>query len=414
MYKNQDIGVLKKKKDWISIIDLGYNSAKISIYNIYKNGYYSKKRQYQDYIQIGHNLLKNNNIIESNNIERVIKFLNNFKNESKQLKLDTVIPIATSAVRDADNGNDVVKRIKKWTGFEFNVLSGLEEGFFSYLGAQSSMNIPNAIFFDLGGGSIEIIHVENFKIKKIICLDLGVLRLFDNFVSLDGKPETTQSNYAQLEDYLVKNMPTKDQFNIDRLADYKLVGVGGTIRTIYKFVSGIFKIIPSFSYNSHISLTKKMIDLSNSVFKGLSQEELMRIKLIDPRRSKTITIGSYIIKILMENFGFDDLLVCTSGLREGILENYLYLNMNKKYRLKKKFIELNYGSLSSIEYSSYINRIQTKVQEKQQQLKEQEAEVDGGVRQYNKKNSSFANVLYEPYRENFPLKIGISKLNKLQ
>jgi exopolyphosphatase / guanosine-5'-triphosphate,3'-diphosphate pyrophosphatase len=413
LYKNQDIGVLKKKKDWISIIDLGYNSAKISIYNIYKNGHYLKKRQYQDYIQIGHNLLKNNNIIESNNIERVIKFLNNFKNESKELKLDTVIPIATSAVRDADNGNDVVKRIKKWTGFEFNVLSGLEEGFFSYLGAQSSMNIPNGIFFDLGGGSIEIIHVENFKIKKIICLDLGVLRLFDNFVNLDGKLETTQSNYAQLEDYLVKNMPTKDQFNIDHLADYKLVGVGGTIRTIYKFVSGIFKIIPSFSYDSsHIALTKKMIDLSNNVFKGLSQEELLRIKLIDPRRAKTIAIGSYIIKILMENLGFDDLLVCTSGLREGILENYLYLNMNKKYRLKKKFIELNYGGLSSIEYSSYINRIQTNEQKKQQ-LEEQEDEVDND-RQYNKNNNSFAKVLYEPYRENFPLKIGISKLNKLQ
>ncbi|MGN6558970.1 MAG: hypothetical protein ACTHJ2_00430, partial [Candidatus Nitrosocosmicus sp.] len=114
----------------------------------------------------------------------------------------------------------------------------------------------------------------------------------------------------------------------------------------------------------------------------------------------------------MENLRFDDLLVCTSGLREGILENYLYLNMNKKYRLKKKFIELNYGSLSSIEYSSYINRIQTKEQKKQQ-LEEQEDKVDC-VSQYNKKNNSFAKVSYEPYRENFPLKIGISKLNKLQ
>jgi exopolyphosphatase/guanosine-5'-triphosphate,3'-diphosphate pyrophosphatase len=280
------------------------------------------------------------------------------------------------------------------------------------------MNIPNGIFFDLGGGSIEIIHVENFKIKKIICLDLGVLRLFDNFVSPDGKLETTQANYAQLEDYLVKNMPTKDQFNTDHLLDYKLVGVGGTIRTIYKFISGIFK-ISSFSYNSaHIALTKKMIDLSNSIFKGLLQEELVRIKLIDPRRAKTITIGSYIIKILMENLGFDDLLVCASGLREGILENYLYLNMNKKYRLKKKFIELNYGGLSSIEYSSYINRIQTNGQKQQQQhqLEEQEDYEgdDNNVSQYENKNNSFAKVLYEPYRENFPLKIGISKLNKLQ
>ena len=57
------------------------------------------------------------------------------------------------------------------------------------------------------------------------------------------------------------------------------------------------------------------------------------------------------IKILMEKLGFDKVMVCPSGLREGILENYLYLNMDKKYRLKKKFIELNYNDLTSIIHS---------------------------------------------------------------
>ena len=68
-------------------------------------------------------------------------------------------------------------------------MSGFEEGFFSYLGAQSVMHVPNGIFFDLGGGSIEIIHVENFKIKKIICLNLGALRLNEDFVKFNEKLE---------------------------------------------------------------------------------------------------------------------------------------------------------------------------------------------------------------------------------
>jgi exopolyphosphatase/guanosine-5'-triphosphate,3'-diphosphate pyrophosphatase len=83
-------------------------------------------------------------------------------------------------------------------------------------------------------------------------------------------------------------------------------------------------------------MTKKMVDISNDVFKRLSQDELSQIKLIDPQRSRIITTGSCVVKILMEKLGFDDLLVCPSGLREGILENYLYLTMDKKYRLKKK------------------------------------------------------------------------------
>lgn len=305
MYKDSTVAVKKKKED-LSIIDLGYNSIKISVYNVYKNGQYSKKDQQQEYVQIGHNLSKNNNIIKSQNVERVIKFLNKFKDESKQMKIDTVIPIATSAIRDADNGKEVVKQIKKITGFEFNVLSGLEEGFFSYIGAQSKMHVPNGIFFDLGGGSIEIIHVENYKIKKIMCLNLGALRLTDRFEQFNEQRQQQieeETRYYQLEEYLYNHLPSIEQFDLDKSMNNKLVGIGGTMRTLYRFVSGIFKISPHFSYN-HITMTKKLIDLSNDVFKRLSQNELLQIKLIDQQRSKTITPGSCVIKILMEKTGF--------------------------------------------------------------------------------------------------------------
>jgi exopolyphosphatase/guanosine-5'-triphosphate,3'-diphosphate pyrophosphatase len=353
LYKNLVAAKKKKVKD-ISIIDLGYNSIKISIYDVYKNGHYSKKGQQQEYVQIGHNLYKNNNIIESQNIERVIKFLNKFKDESKQMKIDTVISIGTSAVRDANNGKEVIKKIKKNTGFEFNVLSGFEEGFFSSLGAQSVMHVQNGIFFDLGGGSLEIIHIENYKIKKIICLNLGVLRLSEKFVKFNEKLEEEETRYKQLEDYLYEHIPTIEQFDLDISMDTRLVGIGGTIRTLSKFISGIFKISPPFSYN-HVILSKKIVHLSNDIFKKLSQDELLKIKLIDPQRSKTITTGSYVIKILMEKLGFDEILVCPTGLREGILENYLYLNMDKKYRMKKKLIELNYNGLSSIICSNNLD-----------------------------------------------------------
>jgi exopolyphosphatase/guanosine-5'-triphosphate,3'-diphosphate pyrophosphatase len=389
LYKNPDLKGEKKKKEQISIIDLGYNSIKISLYYIYKNGHYSKRNQQQDYIRIGHNLTKNNNIIESQNIAKVVKFLNKFKDKSKQMKIGTVIPIATSAIRDAINGKEVVKKIKKSTGFEFNILSGFEEGFFSYLGAQSVMHVPNGIFFDLGGGSIELIHVENFKIKKIVCLNLGTLRLNDDFVKFNEKLEE-ESNYHQLKEYLYQNIPTLEQFDLNLSVNNKLVGIGGTIRTLCKFIYGIFKNSSSFSYD-HILLTKKLVDHSNNFFKGLSRQELLSLKLIDPQRSKNITTGSFIIKVLMEKLGFDKVMVCPSGLREGILENYLYLNMDKKYRLKKKFIEINYTGLSSIIHSNYNRPL------------------------FRAEIRSFPNqeVLSKQYREDFPLKINISKLNKI-
>jgi exopolyphosphatase/guanosine-5'-triphosphate,3'-diphosphate pyrophosphatase len=392
---NNLVAVKKKKVKDISIIDLGYNSIKISIYSVYKNGHYSKKGQQQEYVQIGHNLYKNNNIIESQNIDRVIKFLNKFKDESKQMKIDTVISIGTSAVRDADNGKEVIKKIKKNTGFEFNVLSGFEEGFFSSLGAQSVIHVSKGNFFDLGGGSLEMIHIENYKIKKIICLNLGVLRLSEKFVKFNEKLEE-ETRYNHLEDYLYKHMPTIEQFDLDISMDTRLVGIGGTVRTLSKFISGIFKISPSFSYN-RVILNKKIVDLSNDIFKKLSQDELLKIKLIDQQRSKTITTGSYVIKILMEKLGFDEVLVCPTGLREGILENYLYLNMDKKYRLKKKLIELNYNGLSSIVRSNNLDHA-----------------LNCGVNSSYISHSHSFDSLDHQHDEKFPLKIISAKVNKIK
>jgi len=120
-------------------------------------------------------------------------------------------------------------------------------------------------------------------------------------------------------------------------------------------------------------------------------QELLSLKLIDPQRSKTITTGSFIIKVLMEKLGFDKVMVCPSGLREGILENYLYLNMDKKYRLKKKFIGSNYTDLTSIIHANY-NRPLFR------------AEI---------RSIPAQKVLPLLYGEDFPLKINISKLNKI-
>ena len=386
MYK--DPIAVKKKKESLSIVDLGYNSIKISTYDVYKNGQYKKQGQQQEYIQIGYNLLRNDNLIDDQNVERAANFLKKSKDDLKQIKNNTVIPIATSAVRDADNGKDVVKTLKKKSGLEFNVLSGLEEGFFSYLGAQSIMRTPNALFFDLGGGSIEIIQVQDYIIKKIICLNLGALRLTEKFVKFDEKLED-KSSYGLLEKFLYANMPTIDQFDIDdkTVRDIKLVGIGGTVRAIHKFILGIFQRPIPLSHN-HATMTKKMVDLSNDVFKRLSQEELMQIKSVDKQRSKTITAGSCVVKVLMDKLGFDDLLVCPAGIREGILENYLYFSMDKKHRQRKKFIGLNYVNVNSIIYSDSLDRFSKN----------------------NVKPSPI--VLFGSQGENFPKKIISTKLGK--
>lgn len=349
------------KKESLAIIDLGYNSIKISTYDIYKNGHYKKQYQKQDYVQIGSELIRNDNIISDKNVDRTIKALDNFKKDLKAKNIDVVIPIATSAVRDASNQKLVLDTLEDSTGFLFNILSGPEEGFFSYLGAQSYMHIPNGLFFDLGGGSLELMYVQDFRILKTICLDMGVLRLSEEFINYNNGVEESKPwsniNYERLEKSLVENIPSKFQLSLGRSPDTKMVAIGGTIRAIYKFMSHMIDISPSV-YHSRAVLDKRMITLANTIFKGLSIEELSKLKSVDPERAKTITTGSFIVKILINKQNFNNLLVCPTGVREGVLEYYLYFRMDKKYRSRKKFIKVNCEPLFAIE-SSRKNPIST-------------------------------------------------------
>ena len=350
-----------RKKESLAIIDLGYNSIKISTYDIYKNGHYKKQYQKQDYVQIGSELNSNDNIISGRNIDRTIKALDNFKKDLKEKHIDIVIPIATSAVREASNQKFVVNTLEDNTGFLFNILSGPEEGFFSYLGAQSYMHIPNGLFFDLGGGSLELMYVQDFRILKTICLDMGVLRLSEEFVNYNSGIEESKPwsdiRYKRLEKSLIENIPSNDQLSLERSSDTKMVAIGGTIRAIYKFMSTIMDLSPSV-YHSRPVLDKRMITVANTIFRALSIEELSNLKSIDHERAKTITTGSFIVKILIDKQNFNNLLVCPTGLREGVLEYYLYFKMDKKYRSRKKFIQVNCEPLFAIE-SSRKNTLST-------------------------------------------------------
>ncbi len=343
-----------RKKESLAIIDLGYNSIKISTYDIYKNGHYKKQYQKQDYVQIGSELNSNDNMISDRNVDRTIKALDNFKKDLKEKNIDVVIPIATSAVRDAVNQKFVVDTLEDNTGFLFNILSGPEEGFFSYLGAQSYMHIPNGLFFDLGGGSLELMYVQNFRILKTICLDMGVLRLSEELVNYNSGIEESKPwsdiNYKRLEKSLIENIPSNDQLSLERSPDTKMVAIGGTIRAIYKFMSHMMDLAPSI-YHSRATLDKRMITLANTIFRELSIEQLSKLKSVDPERAKTITTGSFIVKILINKQNFNNLLVCPTGIREGVLEYYLYFRMDKKYRSRKKFIKVNCEPLFAIESS---------------------------------------------------------------
>ncbi|MGC2598962.1 MAG: Ppx/GppA family phosphatase [Nitrososphaeraceae archaeon] len=302
----------------ISIIDLGYNSIKLANYKVQRGLY---KAYFQEGIKVkaGDDLVTTGNIARKS-IQRTVDALKMFRDIIKFESIEHVIPVATSAVREAGNREKFLKELKEETEFQFRVLSEEEEALYSYMGALNSICIPTSLFFDLGGGSLEIVYTENFNVKKLVSLPFGVLRLSQKYgISNSQYTMFDKKGYEKMNDYIIKNLPSRKDLNLS--PDTSLIGVGGTLRAIARYDQEVSKYALHKIHNYHID--SKSVELINNQFSKMTPHELANIEAIGKDRAETITTGSCIIHLLMQELRFDKIIVSSQGLREGVLLSFL-------------------------------------------------------------------------------------------
>jgi exopolyphosphatase/guanosine-5'-triphosphate,3'-diphosphate pyrophosphatase len=300
-----------------SIIDLGFNSAKLVNYHVNRNNNSFKAYEQEGAkVRLGQDLIQSG-ILGREPIQRTIHTLKLFRDIINFQCVKCVLSIATSAVREANNQNDFLHEVLQKTGFRFRVLSGKEEALYSYLGALQSTCIPTALFFDLGGGSLELVYTENFKIKKLISLPLGALRLTQFYSGTGGR--YSKKNYSRMEELITKELP--DRKGLDINPDTTLVGVGGTLRAMARYDQEMKKYPLDKIHNYRIDFDH--VKSINSTLRKMTSYEIAKIDAVGSNRAETITAGSCIMKVLMQKLEFENISVSAQGLREGVLSAFL-------------------------------------------------------------------------------------------
>jgi exopolyphosphatase / guanosine-5'-triphosphate,3'-diphosphate pyrophosphatase len=309
----------------ISVIDLGYNSAKLVIYNVRDDDSFYVYQQEGVKVRLGEDM-DEKGILGKKPMLRAVETLKLFREIIQSEPIKSVLPLATSAVREAKNKGKFLDEVYRETGFRFKVLSEREEALYSYVGAIKSLQVPDTFFFDIGGGSIEIVHSERFKIKKVISLPLGALRLTQQFDGEDGT--FSEKNYKNMRRYVWNLLPDKRELDLD--SDTKLVGVGGALRALVRYDQKITKYPLDKIHNYRI--TSKSVGTITRQLATMRSEEISKIPVIGSGRAATMVAGSCVINTIMEKFGFNDLWVSNHGLREGALS--IFLGNSKAYHLK--------------------------------------------------------------------------------
>ncbi len=206
--------------------------------------------------------------------------------------------LATSAVRDAGNGQELVDRVREATGLEMRLISGEKEAALGFRGALSAVRHEGKVLVvDLGGGSAQLILGDaRGGPEERVSLPLGTNRTTERFVS-EGPP--TDGELGALGEHVGRLLPAWD------IGDAEVVAVGGSARAILKITRD--------------GLTADRLGRLSLETRGRASGVLAREHGLAPERARVLPAAITTLAAVLEHFGKGELTVARGGIREGTL-----------------------------------------------------------------------------------------------
>ena len=304
----------------LAIIDLGSNSARLSIQEISDAGQSRevKRLKIQSRLAEGMGQDAGPKKLQPAAIKRTLAAIDKFKHIYEQYPHLKMTGIATAAVRAAENRDDFLAQVKELTGVDVNVLSGEKEAYYDYLGVVSTLDIQDCLICDMGGGSFELALVREKKAENLISIPYGAVSLSEKFHAAD------QISGADLFAFL---RFIQDKFNqlpwLEKGRKLPLVLLGGANRTVgrRKLAAAGKKDLDTM-HGLKLSAAEFIDRYQSWLEMGLDQR---RKALGDEAERADIIIGGLTPVVqLLGTLDIPQVIFSDSGVREGIIYELLH------------------------------------------------------------------------------------------
>ncbi len=234
---------------------------------------------------------------------------------AKSANIDELLPFATSALREAVNGAEIISRINADFEIDLQVLSGEDEARITFLAARRwyGWSSGRLLMVDIGGGSLELAAGVNEAPDVALSLPLGASRLTKDH--LDGDPFSKKS-LRNLRDYIERNIAEILPTIVQHQESDRSIATSKTLRTLARicgdWIDGNGK---KLRIDSLRKITPRLAEMS--------QEDRSELPGVSATRAKQITAGAFVAEAVMRNLDIEELEICPWALREGIVLKWL-------------------------------------------------------------------------------------------
>jgi exopolyphosphatase/guanosine-5'-triphosphate,3'-diphosphate pyrophosphatase len=294
-----------------AVLDLGSSSWRLVVYRYVPGAWWRRTGQLQEPALIAQGLDASGRLSRSA-IQRGIDTLEIFARycHARGTAPGDVHAVATSAVRDAANGDELVSRAAASTGFDVRVLSTEQEARYGYLAAVNSTTLADGAVLDLGGGSLQLVAVREREPGVVGSWPLGAVRVTERLLPGEGPVSRKLLKQARAT---VRAELTQASWLAG--SGPRLVAVAGAVRNLAAAVQRAHG-LDATGVQGYVLAAD---DLRALVVRLARLPRSARaLPGIKPSRADNILAAALVIEAVLELGGFDGIEVTRAGLREGV------------------------------------------------------------------------------------------------
>lgn len=298
----------------IAVIDIGSNSVRLVVFDGLQR---SPQTLFNEKVMCG--LGKELGVtgrMSDVSVHSAYATLARYKAVIADMQCVAVRAVATAAVRDADNGPEFVERVKADLDIDVQVIDGADEARYSALGVISGIPGARGIVGDLGGGSLELIRIENGEMHERVTLPIGPVRLL-------GDPESDVNKRRKIIDKALKSVEWLRSY-----PDQPLYIVGGAWRALARI--HIQRSKHPLGILHQYDMTPEDVNSVYRLVRRIRPAELRKFENVPQRRTETLPAAARILDRVVAITKSSGVVVSALGLREGILYEQLTDDVRKR------------------------------------------------------------------------------------
>ena len=297
----------------LAAIDVGSNSVHMVVAQADSDGAVTTLWRVKEMVGLGRISFPSRQLTDEA-MDRAVASLARMKQAARQREAEKIVAVATSAIREADNGGDLIERIKRELKLFVRVVSAREEARLIYLGVRGAIDLGRkpALVVDIGGGSVEFIVGNNDTATMLESRKLGAARMTAMFVKSD--PIEPKDLAALVAHYDAELDPLCAR--IEALNPARIIGTSGTLENIAQLCT------PSATKGPPGIEIKRLEKLAQRLIPSTTAQRA-QLRGLDDQRKDQILAGVLLVRQLMRRLKIDQIELCGAALREGILADYL-------------------------------------------------------------------------------------------